>query len=97
MTIDLKYYNGNFFDSNRNVYIVNSSLSLKNKSIYRCYFDDNSWKTEERKIKNIKLKYVVDLVQNQINFKLNISNLIDINKYKPYYNNTNYDQVYRII
>ncbi len=93
MTIDLKYYNGNFFDSNRNVHIVNSSLSLKNKSIYRCYFDDNSWKArEERKDKKYpNSKYVVDLVQNQINFKLNIINLIDITKYKPYYGNNKYD------
>jgi SAM-dependent methyltransferase len=86
MTIDLKYKNRNFYDSNYNIYSIESK-NLKNNSIYRCYFSDNKWiAREERADKRYpNSKYVVDLIQNQINFKLNLNSVNIQSSYTPYY------------
>ncbi len=91
MTIDLRYKNRNFYDSNNNIYIV-EGLNLKNNIIYRCNFKDNKWfAREERYDKRYpNSKYVIDIVQNQINFKLNLD-LLNENFYIPYYKNIKYD------
>ena len=92
MTIDLKYKNRNFYDSNNNIYTVDGK-NLKNNSIYRCYFSNNKWiAREERADKRYpNSKYVTDIIQNQINFKLNLSNLESKISYKPYYSHEKYD------
>ena len=91
MTIDLRYKNRNFYDSNNNIYVVEGT-NLKNNIIYRCYFKDNKWfAREERYDKRYpNSKYVIDIIQNQINFKLNLD-LLNENFYIPYYKNTKYD------
>ena len=91
MTIDLKYKDRNFYDSNNNIYIV-EGRNLKNNVIYRCYFKYNKWfAREERYDKRYpNSKYVIDIIQNQINFKLNLD-LLNENLYIPYYKNINYD------
>ena len=92
MTIDLKYKHRNFFDSNNNIYSIEGK-NFKNNSIYRCYFKDNKWYSrEERKDKKYpNSKYIVDLIQNQINFKLNLNLIQNLNLYTPYYSHLKYD------
>ena len=90
MTIDLKYKNGNFFDSNNNVYCV-EGYNLKNNSVYRCYFNNNKWiareKRPDKKFSNPK--YIIDIIQNQINFKMNLDMLNISNNFNAYYSHVN--------
>ena len=90
MTIDLKYKKGNFFDSNNNVYCV-EGYNLKNNSVYRCYFNNNKWiareKRPDKKFSNPK--YIIDIIQNQINFKMNLDMLNISNNFNAYYSHGN--------
>ena len=92
MTIDLKYKNRTFYDSKNNIYSVESK-NLKNNCIYRCYFLNNKWfAREERQDKKYpNSKYVIDLIQNQINFKLNLNSFQSSESFTPYYLHSKYD------
>ena len=67
------YFMHNFYDSNNNVYCIEGSR-LKNNSIYRCYFNNNKWiAREERPDKKYpNSKNIIEIIQNQINFKMNL-------------------------
>jgi len=95
MTIDLRFKKGNFFDSNNNIYCIESS-NAKNNRIYRCHFNKNKWMArEERPDKKYpNSKYIIEIIQNQINFKMNldtIDNSILYNVYYSYKENINQD------
>jgi len=84
MTIDLKYKSNNFMDNNRNIYIVEGK-KLSNNIIYRCYYQNNKWVALEKRLdkKYANSKNVIELIENQINFKLNLDNIkkLDYNYY----------------
>jgi hypothetical protein len=86
MTIDLKYKKNNFYDSNNNVYCIEGSR-LKNNSIYRCYFNNNKWiAREERPDKKYpNSKNIIEIIQNQINFKMNLDTIDNSLIYNVYY------------
>lgn len=87
LTIDLYHIKGNFYDCHKNLYVIENNKRLKNRTIYRCYFKDNKWfPREERPDKRYaNSNYVVNIVQNQLNFKLLIQKINFMNN--NYYDN----------
>jgi len=97
MTIDLKLKKSNFYDSNNNVYCV-EGINLKNNTIYRCYFNENKWIAREARLdkKYPNSKYIIEIIQNQINFKINLDTIDNSLLYNVYYShndNQNKDNI----
>lgn len=93
MTIDLKFKKGTFYDNNNNMYTVEGN-NLE-YGIYRCYYKNNNWIAREKRHdkKYANPKNIVDLIQNQINFKLNLNNIDEKIMFNNYYlNDMNYDK-----
>lgn len=86
LTIDLKYIKKSFRDSEGTIYSIQGN-SLKNGTIYRCYFDGKKWLAREERTdkKYPNPKFIVDSVMNHITNKLNLDSINIINLMNPYY------------